>query len=175
MNTPNNARRRRSREKLIEALIQELQTREISEVRVQELCCLAGVNRSTFYACFPDIYALAEAAQTKLEEEVSAFYYQEESEDRSGVFLQLFRHVAENQGLYKIYFKLGAPGGLGPSETDRRLAEKYYAGQDLDYHIAFFRAGLNAVIEKWLGEGCRRSPEEISRIIAAEYHAKGRE
>lgn len=176
MNTVNNVRRRRSREKLTEALIRTLQTKELSEIRVQELCRMAGVNRSTFYACFQDIYGLAEEAQKKLKQEVASFYYREnEDDDREAVFLQLFRHVAENQLLYKTYFKLGLPVSFDPSEADLRMAEKYYEWKDIDYHVAFFRAGLNAVIEKWLAEGCCRPPEEINEIISMEYRAKNRE
>jgi len=174
MNTPNNARRQHSRDKLIDALLQQLRTKELSEIRVQELCRIAEVNRSTFYACFSDIYDLAQGAQKKLELDASAAYgRKEESDNQTELFLQLFRYIADHQELYKTYFKLGFPAPVELSGADQALAEKYYGGQDVDYHIAFFRAGLNAVVEKWLSEGCRRTPEEINRIIALEYHPKG--
>ena len=39
----------------------------------------------------------------------------------------------------------------------------------IDYHIEFFMAGLNAIIKKWLNNGCLESPEEINRILQDEY------
>ncbi|MBR4578546.1 MAG: TetR/AcrR family transcriptional regulator [Oscillospiraceae bacterium] len=173
MNTPNNARRRRSRDRLTQALIELLQTKELTTIRVQELCRLAGVNRTTFYACFPDIYALAEAAQEKLEQEVAAFYYQKKEDgDRRPVFLQLFCYIAENQLLFKTYFKLGGRGAFGLTEEDERFALQYYDGRNIDYHVAFFRAGLNAMIGKWLSEGCQKTPEEMYEILYSEYFSK---
>lgn len=52
------------------------------------------------------------------------------------------------------------------------MAEKYYNNQYIDYHIEFFRAGLNAVIQKWLDNNCKESPEEIATIITSEYKNK---
>ena len=51
---------------------------------------------------------------------------------------------------------------------------EYYGNNDkyIDYHIEFFRAGLNAVLKKWLYNGCLESPEEISEIIKSEYTKK---
>lgn len=33
----------------------------------------------------------------------------------------------------------------------------------------FFRAGITAVIKKWLNNGCQESPENIMEIIDSEY------
>ena len=126
MNTSNNARRRQSRERLIEALIGELQTKEMSQIRVKDLCRIADVNRSTFYACFSDIFALAEEAQKKLVQEISEVYFREkESSGQTVLFTKLFRYIEENQARYKASYKLGHPTGFDLSETHRKLAEKY--------------------------------------------------
>lgn len=59
-----------------------------------------------------------------------------------------------------------------PTEYRIELAEKYYNNKFIDYHIEFFRAGLNAVIKKWLNSGCKETPEEINKIIISEYEKK---
>ena len=33
-------------------------------------------------------------------------------------------------------------------------------------------AGLNAVVKKWLNNGCKESPEEINKILEDEYKNK---
>lgn len=51
---------RRTRQLLQQALAQLLQTREFDKLSVQEITDAAGVNRATFYAHYPDKFALLE-------------------------------------------------------------------------------------------------------------------
>ncbi len=44
--------------------------------------------------------------------------------------------------------------------------------QYIDYHIEFFKAGLNAIVKKWLENGCKENPEEINQILKDEYKNK---
>ena len=44
-----------------------------------------------------------------------------------------------------------------------------YNGEHIDYHIAFFSAGLNALIRHWLDGGCKETPEEMVEILKSEY------
>ena len=84
----------------------------------------------------------------------------------------LFRHIRNNQLFYKTYFKLGVDGRFQLTEYDVRQAAAYYGDENIEYHVEFFRNGLNAVIKKWLQNGCRESPEEIQQIITSEYRGK---
>ena len=56
MNTPNNKRKRESRQKIEKVFIQLLQTKELNEISVTEICKEAHLNRSTFYANYLDVY-----------------------------------------------------------------------------------------------------------------------
>ena len=51
MNTKNNRRKRDSVQKMEQVLIELLQTKELHQISVSDLCKRAGLNRSTFYAC----------------------------------------------------------------------------------------------------------------------------
>ena len=55
---------------------------------------------------------------------------------------------------------------------DEEQAEKYFNNEYIDYHIEFFYNGLNAVIKKWLENGCKDTPEEIEKIIKSEYSGR---
>ena len=48
----------------------------------------------------------------------------------------------------------------------------YYENRYMEYHIAFFKSGLNAIIKKWLENGCREEPEEIASVLETEYLPK---
>ena len=57
-------------------------------------------------------------------------------------------------------------------EYDYNLSKKLYDDKYIDYHMEFFKAGLNAIIKKWLSNGCKESPEEIESILKSEYSNK---
>ena len=60
MNTANNRRRRESVERIEKVFIDMLQTKELNEISVSDICKQAGLNRTTFYANYTDIYGLAD-------------------------------------------------------------------------------------------------------------------
>lgn len=169
MNTKNNKRKRASIAKFYEVFINRLQTKDISEISVSDLCKDAGLNRSTFYANFIDIYDLAEKVCKHLEEDFLSLYQEEiKSRKSSHDFSRLLGHIKENQLFYKTYFKLGFASKLFPG-YDIEMAEKCFDIKYIDYHIEFFRSGFNAILQKWLRDGCRETPEEIEGILKAEY------
>lgn len=62
------------------------------------------------------------------------------------------------------------------SKEKIKEALKYYGTlSNLDYHIAFFKAGINAILKKWLFNGCIESPEELAEVLNSEYKGKSLE
>ncbi len=173
MNTPNNKRRKETRDKISKVFITLLQIKEISEISVTDICKLAKINRSTFYVNYLDIYDLAGKIGQELEQEVS-FLYQEEKDNQnnSNDFLKLFKHIKDNQIFYKTYFKLKLDQSFIIKEYDYHLSKKLYNDKYIDYHMEFFKAGLNAIIKKWLSNGCKETPEEMENILESEYKNK---
>ena len=55
MNTKNNRRRRESVKQIESAFIELLQTKELNEITVCEICKQSKLNRSTFYDNYTDI------------------------------------------------------------------------------------------------------------------------
>ena len=105
MNTKNNKRRRESVEKIEKVFVELLQTQELNELTVSDICKKAGINRSTFYANYVDIYELADKVKQRLEEDVDCLYREEiEQGFNSNDYLKLFRHIKDNQLFYKTYF-----------------------------------------------------------------------
>ena len=170
MNTPNNKRRKDSVKRIGNAFIKLLQTKELGEISVTDICKLAEINRTTFYANFADIYDLAEEIQISLEKEVVDLYREEwEQGHGSHDFLRLFCHIKENPLFYKTYFKLNTGGKLRFMMYNVEEAVERFNNKNIEYHIAVFSSGLNAVIKMWLENNCRESPEEIYNIIKDEY------
>lgn len=168
MNVKNNKRRRESVEKIERAFMNMIQEKELYQVTVTDICNETGLNRSTFYANFLDVYDLADKLREKLERDFDAQF---EGNPGAGAEM-MFQHIYENQIFYKTYFKLATMDKQQVLVYDKSRAEKDFGGKNIEYHIEFFRNGLNAIIKMWLAGGCKESPEEMAEIIKAEY--KGR-
>ena len=175
MNTKNNKRRRESVSAIEKAFIALLQERDIKDVTVSDICKLTGLNRSTFYANFLDVYDLADKLRAKLEADfASVFGTTHGGPVYAGTdgALRMFTHIYENQVFYKTYFKLGYDEAHNVMVYDLARAEQDFHSEHVTYHIEFFRAGLNAIIKRWMDGGCQETPEEMAAILKAEY--KGR-
>ena len=173
MNVKNNRRRRESQEKIERAFIELLQTRELKEITVSEIIGQTGLNRSTFYANYLDVYDLADKTRKVLEDEFSNLFADYDYFSENSGALKMFTHIRDNQIFYNTYFKL--------CYEDRHLVSIYNAERarqekmdvNLKYHIEFFRNGLNAIIKMWMAGGCQETPEEMNEILQQEYRGRG--
>ena len=50
----------------------------------------------------------------------------------------------------------------------------FYSSGGINYHLAFFTAGIGEITRVWLNHGCAESPEEMADIIRREYHTTQR-
>ena len=169
MHVKNNKRRRESQEKIEKVFIELLQTSEIKDITVSDIIKETGLNRSTFYANYMDIFDLADKTREKLENEFSNLFADYDYfNERTGA-LKMFKHIKENQIFYKSYFKLCYDDKHLISIYDPKRAEKEHIDINIKYHIEFFRNGLNAIIKLWLANGCQESPEAMAEVLKAEY------
>ena len=172
MNTKNNKRRKESQGKIEKAFIELLQVRQINEITVSDLIKITGLNRSTFYANYIDIYDLADKTREKLERDFSNLFADYDYFNEQSGALKMFTHIRENQIFYKTYFKLCYDEKHLISIYDPKRAEQEHIDGNIKYHIEFFRNGLNAIIKMWLSGGCVESPEEMAEVLKQEYRGR---
>lgn len=173
MNTPNNKRKKESIERIEKVFISLLQTNELNEISVSDICKLAGLNRTTFYANYTDIYGLADSIRDKLEHNLSDLYQNEITRGfNSNDYLKLFRHIKDNQIFYKTYFKLGYDDSYKIITYDINLARQHFDNRFIEYHMEFFKSGITKIIKMWLQNGCKESPEDMYEIIKSEYQGR---
>ncbi len=169
MNVKNNKRRRDSVDKIEKAFMELLSSRELKEIYVSDICKMTGLNRSTFYANFEDIYDLADKMREKLEMEFSELFKGYDTENDNFGAEKMFAHIKENQLFYKTYFKLGYDERNTLLVYDLKRAQRHFDIKYIDYHIEFFRHGINAIIKMWLSKGCKESPVEMANVLRQEY------
>lgn len=171
MNTPNNKRKRESQEKIERVFLNLIQTKEVNEITVSQICKLAHVNRTTFYANYLDIYDLVDKVNDRMLLEFAELFKGKGGHTKEN-YLLLFEHIKENQIFYRTYFKLGFDVNYHIDYYDKELAQKMYDNKLIPYHCEFFKAGITAVIKMWLENGCKESPEEIHNVLETEYNRK---
>lgn len=164
-----------SKERIEIAFIKLIQTKDINEISVTSLVKLAKVNRSTFYVNYTDIYDLANKIKKNMYFNVLNLYKEEiNSNIHSYDFLKLFEHIKDNQMYYKTMYKLNfnfldyCSNYLSIDDAIRYLG----TSDNLEYHLEFFKAGMKAIIKKWLDNDCQESPLEMANIIKLEYERK---
>ena len=176
MNEQNNKKKKNSQIKIQKVFMELIQTKEINEITVSDICKLAKLNRSTFYSNYIDIYDLVDKIKEELFQDVLALYPNETKEKKHSYdFLKLLNHIKDNQIFFKTYFKLDYDNNISLTERliDYEDFNKFYKNKEhVKYHITFFKYGFNAVIKRWLYYGCIESPEEIRDIIVDEYQKK---
>lgn len=175
MNVANNKRKKESKNKIKKAFIELLQTNDLDEINVTDLVKKAGVNRSTFYVNYIDIYDLADKVKEEMFNNLLELYKEEAIKKKHSYdYLKLFTHIKENQIYYKTMFKLNFDFmNYYNNHLEESDMIKYYGStKNMDYHIEFFKAGMSAIIKKWLLDNCKESPEDMIEIINSEYKGK---
>lgn len=169
MNVPNNKRRQESRKKIVEAFMEMMQTSTLEKISVTELCKKAGVNRTTFYACYEDVYDLAREIVAVLQERTEQAYHRGEAgPEEKELVLPILQDIYTHQLYYKTCYKLGVDNiQLKPYALEH--AREQFDDKYIKYHLEFFRAGFNRIIQIWLDGGCQETPEEMNEILKVEY------
>ena len=138
MNTPNNKRKKESMERIEKVFIELLQTREVSEISISDICKRARLNRTTFYSNYTDIYGLADTIRNNLENNLAELYRDEITRGfNSNNYLKLFQHIKDNQIFYQTYFKLGYDNNYKIIKYDVRLAKEHFQNRFIEYHMEF--------------------------------------
>ena len=86
----------------------------LEKIKVKELCDLACINKSTFYAHYQDIYALANAMEDEMVEDVS--------ERTEWLTREMFRAFTRNQTEIGILFS-GSRQGLFINRVEAAMSK----------------------------------------------------
>lgn len=170
-----NNKQRKSTLKIEEAFIQLIQDNDLNKITVSKICEITNLNRSTFYANYLDVYDLADKVCENIEDEFVNLFKDGDllqNGGRKNDGIKMFYHIYENQLSYKTYFKLIGNRSKSILTNQSAKNEKNFDDGCADYHVEFFKSGLNAVIIKWLNGGCKETPEEMYRVIESEYRLR---
>lgn len=181
MNTKHNKRAQRSIAAIQKAFLELAHEQPRKKITVQKVCQLAGVNRTTFYAHYLDIFDLSEQIQQEMNTQISEILLEElqrSTEDLPRAFERVFEFVRENRHFYLARLNSHTQALMISIVDQQPLLDYFYqVGHQLDYpreevgyHISFFINGFSAVIRYWLRRNCKESPAAMAQIIQSESH-----
>lgn len=173
--------------KMDKALISLLERKSFEYITVSEICKEARVNRSTFYLHYENTCDLLDECIRYL---IDSFllYFDVDTSRISHRFgnlelSELNYITAEYVHPYLSYIKenhrifstaLSNSGTLGFDSVfqqmfsnifDPILERFHYPADDRRYVMLYYLNGVNAIVMQWIRDDCRKSIEEIFRII----------
>ena len=176
-NKKTDARVRRTRDALGDALIALMQEKAFETITVQEVLDRAHVSRSTFYTHYSDKDDLLMSDSEEFFEALSmALSAHGDKSDRVFPVKEFFNHLADVQPFYKALVKSGKfqenmelARGHFARGIERRLSE-LPRGKSIPANersaIAFTQAGaLLSLLAWWLDRGMREPPEQMDELF----------
>ena len=145
MNIKNNQRTQKTVSDIEKVFSDLLLEKDLKDISVMEICDRAGINRSTFYEKYDDVFVLAKAVAQRIEGQIS------QQPHTVGEFAWIFEYILANKDVFRTYFKLGC------------------SYRETDYKRLFFVNGVYAAAKLWLNEGCKETPEQMGEILKREY------
>lgn len=177
MNTKKNQHYQKTHQAIQDAFLSLLAKKDFSKISVREICKVAQINPSTFYAHYETVtFLLNEIAEISRQEHVKrmieagvnqAFFFNEQG---IKVLLEYFR---DYQRYYQsFYFNI-------TDASDFNEMFNLLWGYHEEYHVwpsdaekerfrfafNFFAGGFIEIVKLWLAGGCRESVEDITKIL----------
>ncbi len=184
MATGKDDRRVRYTKKMLkESLIRLLQEKSIDKVTVRELCQIADLNRSTFYAHYADQYDLLAQLEGELLDEITAYLAKYNLKGGAATTAQLmkriFDYIVANADLCKVLLGENGSPVFQKSIMAHVLRQSVHQWEDeeradeemVEYVAIFGVSGSIGIVQKWLQTGMQKSPDEMAELmLTLVYH-----
>ena len=163
--------------KMDEAFLRLLEKKDISYITVKEICETAGVNRSTFYLHYTDIYQMLqkieEDAMQNITEVMKKYPIDPDNSDSVLQFIVQFFSIMDNDRDLCLAL-LGPHGDMAFVEQIenllaetflKRLPEKLPKNDpNIKYPYAFILNGCVGLIRTWLSCPVKESPDQVAQM-----------
>ncbi len=148
----------------------------INKITVKEIANLAGVNRSTFYQHFKDVYEVHEAVLEDFATEFIRLFrergYQYHKEDTERSLRGLINYMQDNEKIFKILVRHDE--SVLVDKMSRKLIyyakESKYEGyvrnpEQFVCAVYFLMHGIIGLLKKWFDQELNYSLAEVGNLI----------
>lgn len=175
MNIKNNKRYKISSEKIETTFLTLILNHKYEDISISQICELANINRSTFYAHYDDINDLIIQIESKFAKGMASIFNFGLRQTHEA-FIEMFTFVKENKYFYKAFLSIPYQTFAETNTKSNVLStlkeNKVPIAKDeieLFYRASFFGAGIKELCRIWLERYCKESPEQMARLLLKEY------
>lgn len=166
---------RYSKKMIRESFIELLSQKPISQISIKELCEHADVNRATFYAHYTDQSDLLKQIENDLAENIMIYLKEGSLENPKKAYSveKIFKYIKDNAKICKLL--LSESGDLSFQKRVMMLVydliiseltnKSALSVEDAQYIYSFIITGCIGVVQKWLGDGMKKPPQEMADLI----------
>ncbi len=163
---------------LINSLSALMESKNIKDITVKELCEYADINRGTFYLHYKDIYDMLDSVEDEITMQFEQIFlkYDADKDERFPypIFLDMFKLIDKKSDLIRAL--IGPNGDISFIMKIRQLfrhkcIESWIFSRvprlipHYDYFSNFIVYGSAGLIENWLTNGKKETPEEMAALI----------
>lgn len=181
MNTVNNLRFQETDRRIKDTMLSLMQQKDFHKITVSDICKESGVNRSTFYAHFTDVYDLMKKMQQDTFRDIQDTFKDTHAENYAEYFSEssltrVLTHIKKNRLFYRACLSYGqAVTDMAGDELFMRYMRPFFLSlgfsetdadeRRMQYYFRFFFAGMIEVIRLWVESDCIETPEEMAAVI----------
>lgn len=178
-NKPLDRRIKNTRNAIRGAFLRLLGEKPVGKITVSLLCEQAGVNRSTFYMHYRDVYELLEGMKEELLEKIDLLCQELSSReyDNYTTMRRILDTICENRMLLK-YLLLLEPDTAFIRRAKEKTMSLFFHNvarerelspvkvQELEPALIFLANGFFAMYTDWLNRDCADDIDEFARLAA---------
>lgn len=166
---------RYTKQLISQALFQLLESKNLEDISVTELCSLADVNRGTFYKYYADVPDLFHHMEDEVYEELKEILDACLFKDMYSMYRQLMDALRENKDMISILLQKGPRASYLVSRLVEYSWQRLLEHQEdalspeyiekSEYIFSYQYGGTVEVLIRWIRTGMETDPEFISGII----------
>lgn len=159
-----------------DSLVSLMQEYPVSKLSVKMLCETAGINRSTFYAHYSDVYDLLNQIQEEIIRQISEYISERAFSEQTQLTVLSVRHILEyardNSRLLKVLLSENGDYTfqknimlLAQDKIIHELRNMRHIDKCMSEYLQIFAVtGALSVIRKWLQNDMPESTEEMADL-----------
>ncbi|MGL6200773.1 MAG: TetR/AcrR family transcriptional regulator [Lachnospiraceae bacterium] len=163
----------RTKKMIISAILSLMDEYDYKDITVTQIAQYAAIDRSTYYRHFNSKEEILNCYVKEVVKEYESFLLNQHSFSEKACAISFFT-VCQNHkaDLYRLHKHRLLPTLLAKSDDlfltyhnkllhEAKRSEEY---QDIDYVISFFIGGFWHIVQKWVADGMKKTPEQLVDI-----------
>jgi len=161
-----------TRSLLRDSLVELMQTESIHKISIKQICEVADVNRTTFYAHYCDRYELLEDVERETAKCISAELEHSDDNEPEKQLERFFKYIIDNIERFRVLLRDCKDNtfalGLAHLSIKRFIADEKFVKMKEDareFIYQYIITGSLNIIEKLIKNEIDKNPGEIARMF----------